>query len=105
MKTRITELFGIKHPIVLAGMNWVTQPEMVAAVCNAGGLGILDTARCTPEILRKEIRQVRTLTDKPFAINQMLTAPKSRANIEAALEEDLRIAPVSRAIVSMNLSP
>jgi len=49
IKTRMTELFGCKHPIMLAGMNWVTTPELVAAVCNAGGLGIFATARCTPE--------------------------------------------------------
>jgi NAD(P)H-dependent flavin oxidoreductase YrpB (nitropropane dioxygenase family) len=40
-KTRMTELFGIKHPIMLAGMNWITDPKLVSAVCNAGGLGIL----------------------------------------------------------------
>ena len=49
MKTRITELFGIKHPIMLAGMNWITQPEMVAAVCNAGGLGNLAISSHTPK--------------------------------------------------------
>ena len=43
MKTRITELFGIKHPIILAGMNWITNPQIVSTVSNAGGLGILAT--------------------------------------------------------------
>jgi NAD(P)H-dependent flavin oxidoreductase YrpB (nitropropane dioxygenase family) len=68
IKTRMTELFGIKHPIMLAGMNWVTEPELVAAVCNAGGLGVLATAATTPEETRKSIRQIRKLTDKPFGM-------------------------------------
>ena len=69
IKTRMTELFGCKHPIMLAGMNWITTPELVAAVCNAGGLGIFATARCTPEEARKNIQEIRKLTDKPFGIN------------------------------------
>ena len=68
-KTRMTELFGIKHPIMLAGMNWITEPELVSTVCNAGGLGIFATARCTPKETRQNIRQIRELTDKPFGIN------------------------------------
>jgi enoyl-[acyl-carrier protein] reductase II len=71
VKTRITELFGIKHPIMLAGMNWLTQPEIVAAVCNAGGLGNLAISSHTPEGLRTDIRKIRELTSKPFAINQI----------------------------------
>ena len=68
IKTPFTELFGVKHPIMLAGMNWVTTPELVAAVCNAGGLGIFATARCTPKEARENIRKIRELTDKPFGI-------------------------------------
>ncbi|MBN1689681.1 MAG: nitronate monooxygenase [Dehalococcoidia bacterium] len=87
MKTRMTELFGIKHPIMLAGMNWVTTPELVAAVCNAGGLGIFATARCTPEETRKNIQEIRKLTDKPFGINQLLTLGQiARDTIKVAIE-------------------
>lgn len=86
-KTRMTELFGTKHPIMLAGMNWITEPKLVAAVCNAGGLGIFATARCTPEETRKNIREIRELTDKPFGINQILIGPGAQGNIQVAIEE------------------
>jgi len=91
IKTRMTELFGIKHPIMLAGMNWITEPELVAAVCNAGGLGVLATAATTPEDSRKSIRQIRKLTDKPFGINQILIGPGAKANIDVAIEEKVPI--------------
>jgi len=86
-KTRMTEMFGIEHPIMLAGMNWITEPKLVSAVCNAGGLGILATARCTPQETRENIRQIRDMTDKPFGINQILVGPGARENIEIAIEE------------------
>lgn len=87
IKTRMTELFGIKHPIMLAGMNWITNPKLVSAVCNAGGLGIFATARCTPEETRQNIREIKDLTDKPFGINQILVGPGAKENIEIAIEE------------------
>ena len=91
MQTRMTELFGIKHPIMLAGMNWITEPKIMAAVCNAGGLGILATARLTPEEARNQIREIRELTDKPFGINQILISPTAMANIDVAIEEKVPI--------------
>ncbi len=72
MKTRITETLGIKHPIMLSGMNWLTTPKLAAAVSNAGGLGVLAGSRYDPEGLRKAIRMLRELTDKPFGINLTL---------------------------------
>jgi len=69
MKTRMTELFGIEHPIMLSGMNWLTTPKLVAAVSNAGGLGVLATQHYDPEGLRNAIREIRDLTNKPFAVN------------------------------------
>ncbi|MCJ7810651.1 MAG: nitronate monooxygenase, partial [Dehalococcoidia bacterium] len=87
LKTRMTEMFGIQHPIMLAGMNWVSKPELVAAVCNAGGLGTLALAQYSPEDARKNIRQVRELTDKPFMINQYLLGGWARDNIQVSIEE------------------
>ena len=87
LKTRMTEMFGIQHPIMLAGMNWVTEPKLVAAVCNAGGLGTLAIAQYNPDDTRKAIRQVRELTDKPFMVNQILVGAWVRENIDVALEE------------------
>lgn len=70
MKTRITELFGIEHPIIQGGMHWVGYAELAAAVSNAGGLGIITAlTQPTPEDLAKEIARCKELTDKPFGVN------------------------------------
>ena len=70
MKTRITELFGIKHPIIQGGMHFVGFAELAAAVSNAGGLGIITgLTQRTPELLAKEIAKCHDLTDKPFGVN------------------------------------
>jgi enoyl-[acyl-carrier protein] reductase II len=90
-KTRMTELFGIKHPIMLAGMNWITEPKLVAAVCNAGGLGILATARFKPEETKQALQEIRRLTDRPFGINQALAVPGSKENMEVILGEKVPI--------------
>ena len=58
MKTRMTELFGIKYPIMIAGMNWLTTPKLVAAVSNAGGLGVLAGNHQTPDGLRDAIKEM-----------------------------------------------
>jgi len=91
IKTRFTEMLGIRHPIMLAGMNWITTPKMVAAVCNAGGLGILATAASMPEETRMQIREIRKLTDKPFGINQILIGRWAKNNIAVAIEEKVPI--------------
>ena len=70
MKTRITELFGIQHPIIQGGMHFVGLAELAAAVSNAGGLGIIPgLTQRTPELLAAEIRRCREMTDKPFGVN------------------------------------
>lgn len=70
MKTRITELFGIKYPIICGGMFWLCEPELCAAISNAGGLGNITATRYEDgEELRKAIRRARELTDKPFGVN------------------------------------
>jgi len=70
MKTRITELFGIEHPIIQGGMHYVGFAELAAAVSNAGGLGIITgLTQRTPELLANEIRRCREMTDKPFGVN------------------------------------
>jgi enoyl-[acyl-carrier protein] reductase II len=87
IKTPMTEMFGIQHPIMLAGMNWISTPKLVAAVCNAGGLGTLAIAQYSPEDTRKQVRQIRELTDKPFMVNQPLHRGWAKENIQAAVEE------------------
>ena len=70
IKTRFTELFGVKHPIAQGGMQWVGTAELVAAVANAGALGFLTAlTQPTPEALMKEIERTRDMTDMPFGVN------------------------------------
>ena len=70
MKTKITELFGIEHPIIQGGMHYVGFAEMAAAVSNAGGLGIITgLTQRTPADLAREIARCRDMTDKPFGVN------------------------------------
>ncbi len=70
MKTKITEMFGIEHPIIQGGMHFVGFAEMAAAVSNAGGLGIITgLTQGTPDNLAKEIRRCQDMTDKPFGVN------------------------------------
>ena len=82
MKTRITELFGIEHPIIQGGMHYVGFAGLAAAVSNAGGLGIITAlTQPTPEDLAKEIAKCKQMTDKPIAVNvtmlPMFKAPQT----------------------------
>lgn len=73
MKTRITELLGIRYPIIQGGMQWVGLAEMASAVSNAGGLGMLTgVTQPTPEDLAREIDRCREMTDKPFGVNMTI---------------------------------
>ncbi len=91
MKTRITELLGVKHPIMLAGMAFISLPKLVAAVSNAGGIGMLNSVAYAPHQMRNVLRQIKDLTDKPFGVNTTLIFPNARENIEIALEEKVPI--------------
>jgi len=91
MKTRITELFGIQHPIIQGGMHYVGFAELAAAVSNAGGLGILTgLTQPTPGDLAKEIARCRAMTGKPFGVNltflPAFSAPPYEAYIDAIIE-------------------
>jgi len=96
MKTRITELFGIEHPIIQGGMHFVGLAEMAAAVSNAGGLGIITgLTQGTPEKLAKEIARCREMTDKPFGVNltflPAVTPPDYPGLIEAIIKGGVKI--------------
>jgi len=91
MKTRITELFGIQHPIIQGGMHFVGFAELAAAVSNAGGLGLITgLTQGTPEKLAKEIARCREMTDKPFGVNltflPALSQPDYPGYIKAIIE-------------------
>lgn len=91
MKTRITESFGIKYPIFLSGMSWISVPKMVASVSNAGGVGILATGPLTADQTRSAIREIRSLTDKPFGANATLYFPGADENAKVLLEEKVPV--------------
>jgi nitronate monooxygenase len=96
MKTKITELFGIEHPIIQGGMHYVGFAELAAAVSNAGGLGIITgLTQRTPELLAKEIARCREMTDKPFGVNltflPSLNTPDYPGYVRAILEGGVRI--------------
>lgn len=91
MKTTITELFGIAYPILNAGMGRVAFPNMVAAVSNAGGLGVYGAGSNPPEVTRAAIREIRSLTDKPFGGNAPLALPNGMANAKVMLEENVPV--------------
>jgi enoyl-[acyl-carrier protein] reductase II len=91
MKTRITELLGIRHPILCSGMTYVSNAELVAAVGAAGGLGILAVGHLSPEETRAEIRKVRALGNAPFGVGVALIMPGAKENAEIALEEKVPV--------------
>ncbi|MCD4750413.1 MAG: nitronate monooxygenase [Thermoanaerobaculales bacterium] len=91
MKTRLTERFEIEHPVLLSGMSWISTPEMVAAVCNAGGLGILATGVLSGDDTRDYIRRARELTDRPFAANTTLYFPGAERNAQILLDEKVPV--------------
>lgn len=91
MKTRLTEMVGIKYPIVLSGMSWISVPKMVAAVSNAGGLGILATGPLNARQTREAIREIRKLTDKPFGANASLMFPGAAENAKVLLQEQVPV--------------
>ena len=94
MKTRITELFGIEHPIIQGGMHYVGFAELAAAVSEAGGLGIITgLTQKTPEDLDKEIKKAKEMTDKPIGVNltflPSFTAPPYPEYIDAIIENGI----------------
>ena len=96
MKTAITEMFGIRHPIIQGGMHYVGFAELASAVSNAGGLGfITGLTQRTPELLAKEIARCRDMTDKPFGVNltflPTLSSPPYPEYIAAIIEGGVKI--------------
>src|ERR687897_1151558 len=96
MKTRITELFGIEHPIIQGGMHFVGFAEMAAAVSNAGGLGIITgLTQGNPENLAKEIRRCREMTSKPFGVNltflPSVTPPDYPGYVRAIIDGGIKV--------------
>ncbi len=107
IRTPLTDLLGIDHPVCLGPMGLISTPPLVAAVSNAGGLGIMGTAMFDGEQLREAICETRKLTDKPFGISIMAAMPTAAGHAQVAIEERVpfvttsagspkRLAPVFR---------
>mmetsp|Transcript_15769 Transcript_15769/g.23681 ORF Transcript_15769/g.23681 Transcript_15769/m.23681 type:complete len:374 (-) Transcript_15769:18-1139(-) len=94
--TRITKEFGCKIPLICPGMSWISTPELVAAVSNAGGLGILATGPLDGEETRKSIQRIRELAPgKPFGVGATLLMPGAKENAKVALDENVPVINVS----------
>jgi enoyl-[acyl-carrier protein] reductase II len=91
MGNRVTQLFGIKYPIIQAGMIWCSGWRLASAVSNAGGLGIIGAGSMYPDVLRDHIQKCKSATDKPFAINLPLLYPDIEKHIEIIIEEGVKI--------------
>ena len=92
MKTALCHILGIEYPIVAAPMGPdLTGPETVAAVSNAGGLGVLQAQFCAPPLFRAEIRRVRAMTDKPFGVNIPLIRGDVKELVRTVIEENIKI--------------
>lgn len=87
MAKSITEVLGIKYPIIQGGMAWISDAKLAAAVSNAGGAGIISCGCRTTEYVREEIRKAKQLTDKPFGVNVMLMAPNKDEIVDVICEE------------------
>ena len=91
MNTRITELLGIKHPIIQGGMAWVAEHHLAAAVSEAGGLGLIGGANAPAEGVREEIRKAKALTKKPIGVNVMLLSPHADEIAKVVVEEGIGV--------------
>lgn len=90
-QNRITELFKIKYPIIQGGMVWVSGHRLVAAVSNAGGLGLIGAGSMYPDILKEHIQKCKSATKKPFGVNVPLLYPEMEKIIRVILEEKIPI--------------
>lgn len=90
-KTEICKLFNIDYPILQGGMAWVATAELAAAVSNSGGLGIIGCGNSPTEVVREEIRKIKSLTDKPYGANIMLLSPYAEEIAELLYEEGVPV--------------
>ena len=91
MNNTINQLFGIKYPLIQAGMIWCSGWELASAVSNAGGLGIIGSGSMYPDVLREHIQKCQVHTDKPFAVNLPLLYPQIDDHISIIIEEGVKI--------------
>ena len=91
MKTRITEILEIEHPILQGGMAWVAEHNLAAAVSEAGGLGIIGAGGAPAEAVREQIQKVKAVTNNPFGVNIMLMNPEADAIAQVIVDEGVKV--------------
>ena len=91
MKSKISDLFNIKYPIIQAGMIWCSGWRLASAVSNAGGLGLIGSGSMYPEVLREHIKKCKAATNKPFGVNVPLLYPNIEEHIKVIVEEGVKI--------------
>jgi enoyl-[acyl-carrier protein] reductase II len=87
LRTRLTTLLGIEHPIIQGGMAWTATWELAAAVSNAGGIGVIGAGQMPTDLLREQLRQAKAATDRPFGVNLMLLTPHIDDIVQMVLDE------------------
>lgn len=90
-KNRITELFGIKYPVIQAGMVWCSGWRLASAVSNAGGLGLIGAGSMYPDVLREHIQKCKKATDKPFGVNVPMMYPQVEEIMQIIIDEEVPI--------------
>lgn len=91
MKTRVTELLGIRYPIIQGGMAWVAEYHLAAAVSEAGGIGLIGAGGAPASFVREQIQKTRELTDKSFGVNIMLMNPEADEIAKVVAEEGVKV--------------
>ena len=91
MKNRITELFGVRYPVISGGMVWCSGWRLASAVSNCGGLGLLGAGSMHPDTLREHIRRMKEATDKPWGLNVPLLYPEMEALMGILVEEGVKV--------------
>ena len=91
MINRLTDLLGVRYPLVQAGMIWCSGWRLASAVSNAGGLGIIGSGSMYPEVLREHVRKCKAATSHPFAVNVPLLYPNVEEHIRTIVEEGVRV--------------
>ena len=97
IRTALTELVGVRHPVVQTGMGWVAGPRLVSGTANAGGLGILASATMTYDELAAAIREVKERTDAPFGVNLRADAADAPERVKLLVNEGVKVASFALA--------
>jgi enoyl-[acyl-carrier protein] reductase II len=95
IKNRITQMLGVRYPVVQAPMGWIARSQLASAVCNAGGMGIIETSSGELDAVKTEIQKMRTLTDKPFGVNVALAFVRDPGIVNFIIDQGVKFVTTS----------